>query len=127
GTHGRARRRRSRLRGGRLRRLGLGDGAGHPILRRLSTMNDRDFMARYGPAALVTGASSGIGKSCAALLASMRMDLVIVARRVQRLEELAARLRKDHGVQVKVCPVDLADVTAAQQILEDTASLDIGA
>lgn len=89
-------------------------------------MNDKDFMARYGPAALVTGASSGIGRSFAALLASMGMDVVIVARRVQRLEELAARLRKDHGVQVKVCPVDLADVTAAQQILEATASLDIG-
>lgn len=89
-------------------------------------MNDEDFLVRYGPAALVTGASSGIGRSFAALLASMGMDLVIVARRVQRLEELAARLRKDRGVQVEVCPVDLADVTAAQRILAATASLDVG-
>lgn len=89
-------------------------------------MIDRDFTDYYGPAALVTGASSGIGKSFAELLAGNGMDLVLVARRAQRLEQLAARLRQDHGVKAHVCPIDLAEVTAAQQILDATASVDIG-
>jgi short-subunit dehydrogenase len=89
-------------------------------------MMNSDLIDEYGPVALVTGASSGIGKSFAELLAGMGMNLVLVARRVQRLEDLAERLKKKHGVQVKVCQVDLAEASAAQQILDATASLDIG-
>ena len=84
------------------------------------------FLKEYGPVALVTGASSGIGKSFAERLAAMGMDLVLVARRVERLEELAARLEKERGVRAKVCPIDLAEATAAQQILNATSSDDIG-
>jgi short-subunit dehydrogenase len=89
-------------------------------------MNNTDFMARYGPAALVTGASSGIGRSFAEILARMGLNLVLAARRVQRLEELAARLQSEHRIQVKVCQVDLARITAPQQILAATAGIDIG-
>jgi short-subunit dehydrogenase len=85
-----------------------------------------DFNDRYGPVALVTGASSGIGKSFAEVLAAKGMNLVLVARRVQRLEDLAEHLKKQHGVDVKVCEIDLAEADAAQRILEATASLDIG-
>ena len=88
---------------------------------------DKDaFKAEYGPVALVTGASSGIGVSFATLLASMGFDLVLTARRVERLEALSARLESEHGITAKVLPVDLADPTAAQQILDATASLDVG-
>ena len=89
-------------------------------------MTKVDFANRYGPVALVTGASSGIGKSFAELLASKGLHLVLVARRVQRLDELAARLTKQHAVKVTVCQADLAEVTAAQQILAATTSLDVG-
>jgi len=89
-------------------------------------MNDNDFIGRYGPAALVTGASSGIGKSFAELLASKGLNLVLAARRVQRLDELAARLENKYGVTVTVCEIDFAEATATQQILNATASLDIG-
>ena len=76
--------------------------------------------------ALITGASSGIGKAFAEQLAAIGMDLVLIARRVQRLESLAAHLRSMHGVEVKVCPVDLAEASAAARIAAATASLDIG-
>jgi short-subunit dehydrogenase len=89
-------------------------------------MDPNDFGNRYGPVAVVTGASSGIGKSFAELLAAKGLELVLVARRIQRLDELASRLRKQHGIKVKVCQTDLAEATAAQQILDATSSLDIG-
>jgi uncharacterized protein len=89
-------------------------------------MNNTEFFDRYGPVALVTGASSGIGQSFAEQLAAMGFNLVLVARRVDRLEALAGRLTEQHGVTVKNLGIDLADGTAAQQILAATEGLDIG-
>ena len=84
------------------------------------------FLDTYGPVALVTGASSGIGRSFAEQLAKMGMNLVLVARRAQLLDELASQLGKKHAVEVKVCQFDLAGAGAAEKIMDATASLDIG-
>jgi uncharacterized protein len=89
-------------------------------------MNDGDFISKYGPAALVTGASSGIGRSFAQLLAQKGMNLVLAARRVAHLEELASKLAHRHRVSVSVCRTDLSRAGAAEQISDATASLDIG-
>ena len=89
-------------------------------------MSSNEFADRYGPVALVTGASSGIGKAFAALLAAQGLDLVLVARRALLLDELASRLKNEYGVTARICQIDLSQVTAAQQILEATSSLDIG-
>jgi short-subunit dehydrogenase len=72
--------------------------------------------------ALVTGASSGIGQRLAMLLAGDGRDLVIVARRTELLEALAARLREEHKVSVEVLTADLtsaAGLAAAEARLAD--------
>ncbi len=69
-------------------------------------------MARW-PLALVTGASSGIGRAIAVQLAAEGSDLVVVARRRDRLEGLAEELRTRHGVKVDVL---VADVTDPEQL-----------
>lgn len=85
-----------------------------------------DFSLRYGPLALVTGASSGIGQGFAEELAARGLDLVLVARRRERLEALAGQLGDRHGTAVTVLPFDLSRADAPWQILQATGGMDIG-
>jgi len=62
--------------------------------------------------ALVTGASSGIGASCARLLAAAGTELVLVARRPDRLTAVATRLSAEHKVNVEVLAADLTEPQA---------------
>lgn len=75
-------------------------------------------MAGSRPVALVTGASAGIGRELAAVLAREGHDLVLVARREAEMVELARRLERDHGATSRVVPVDLAQSDAASQVVK---------
>src|SRR5258708_38385935 len=70
-----------------------------------------------GKWALVTGASAGIGRGLAEELAAGGANLVLTARRKERLEELARRLAEKHKIQTQVFAADLAETTAAERIL----------
>ncbi len=61
------------------------------------------------PLSLITGASSGIGAAFARQLATLGHDLVLTARRVDRLETLATELRGQHAARITVLPHDLSD------------------
>ncbi|NBR15594.1 MAG: SDR family oxidoreductase [Crocinitomicaceae bacterium] len=72
--------------------------------------------------ALVTGASSGIGKELARIHASKNGNLVLVARRVEELEALKTELESKYKVQVTVFPQDLTKENAAQNVYDFTNS-----
>jgi uncharacterized protein len=76
--------------------------------------------------AVVTGASSGIGAVYADRLAKRGYDLVLVARRLDRLEALADKIRKAHGVNVEALQADLekdSDVAKVEQLLSTNSAV----
>lgn len=85
-----------------------------------------DFRRRYGPWAVVTGASAGLGEQFAQALARRGLDLVLVARRQDRLERLAADLRREQHVQTRVLALDLEQPDAPEQLAREVAGLDLG-
>jgi uncharacterized protein len=69
--------------------------------------------------ALITGASSGIGKELAIIHAKNNGDLVIVARKKDKLDELKSLLEKEYGITVKVIVKDLSKREAAKEIYDE--------
>lgn len=81
---------------------------------------------QYGPWALVTGASSGIGQEFALRLAAAGVNVALVARRRAALEELAASLWDKHAIACRVIEMDLAEPGAALRLSDAVADLEIG-
>lgn len=82
------------------------------------------FSRRYGPWALVCGASEGIGAAIARELAARGVSVVLVARRLEPLDALAEELRAK--VEVRVAAIDLGEPDVAERLLAATAGLDLG-
>ncbi len=81
---------------------------------------------KYGPWALITGASAGIGAEFARQLSEEGLNLILVARRKDRLDELAAELKAKNHVEVKTLPVDLARPDFMSSIRPAVQSLEVG-
>ncbi len=81
---------------------------------------------RYGEWALVTGASAGIGAEFARAFAREGLSVALVARRAERLEELAGELAKEHSVATRVLAADLSDPAECERVAEAVADLELG-
>ena len=84
------------------------------------------MISKYGPWALITGASSGIGEGFAHQLAEQGFNLVLAARRGDRLEQLGKLLADHHGIQARSLVVDLANPNCLQEVKLATEGLDVG-
>jgi 3-hydroxy acid dehydrogenase / malonic semialdehyde reductase len=73
--------------------------------------------------ALITGASSGIGEACAVALAHEGKNLILVARRKKKLEELKTLFEKTYGISVKIYSVDLSDVENIENFFKEIEDL----
>jgi short-subunit dehydrogenase len=83
---------------------------------------EAEALATDATTALVTGASSGIGVALAGELARRGHALTLVARRADRLRELAAQIGDEHGVRVEWIDVDLTDAAARDRVAAEVAS-----
>ncbi len=92
----------------------------------LSTKEKRRLQTSYGPWAVITGASSGIGRELAVQLASAGFHLLLTARRRSLLEELAAEVKSAHKIETRIVAADLALPTETDKLIEAARDLDTG-
>jgi len=81
---------------------------------------------KYGPWALITGASSGIGEEFAKQLGKLGLNLILVARRKDQLDHIGKTIEDQYSVRVKTIAVDLTQERFLDEIRKTTDSLTIG-
>ena len=84
------------------------------------------FQKKYGPWALVTGASGGIGSEFAKQIAAKKLNVVLVARREERLRSLAKTIRDQYNADVRIIVADLAASEGIETVKRSTDDLEIG-
>ena len=84
------------------------------------------FVAKYGPWALVTGASSGIGEALCKQLASVGMNVVLSGRNKEKLLALSDTLEERHGIITEVVVADIASTPEVYKIVETVKHIPIG-
>src|SRR5438105_3076779 len=82
---------------------------------------DRMDLGLRGRKALVTGASKGIGRACAEVLAEEGCDIVLVSRTADDLEAVRAKIVGQHNVAVRYYPLDLSDSRHSDQLADECA------
>jgi short-subunit dehydrogenase len=89
-------------------------------------LSTEHMRAKYGPWAVIAGASEGTGAEYARQLAATGIHCLLVARRTEPLEKIARELTSQYKVQARVLSVDLSAADAAQRMKEASAGLDVG-
>lgn len=84
------------------------------------------WQTQYGPWALITGASDGIGRAMALDIARRGLNVVLVARRQTKLDALAAEIHAQHGVQTQIVAADLGTQAGLDSVMAATDGLEIG-
>jgi short-subunit dehydrogenase len=84
------------------------------------------FRTRYGPWALVAGASEGLGAEFATQLAARGLHLLLIARREELLQTLSTHLQSTYAVEVRTLPCDLAREDLAQVVSAAIAEIEVG-
>ena len=84
------------------------------------------FDDQYGPWALIAGASEGIGAAFARQIAAHGVNLILVARKQSTLDELAATIRADAGVEVRTASIDLTAPDVGQRVTAAADGCDVG-
>lgn len=92
----------------------------------LIRLGGKGFRARYGPWALITGAGNGIGKALATQVAANGINVILVARKENRLQAVADDLRQRHHVQTMVIAADLSGSDTVGHLEDSIRGLDIG-
>lgn len=92
----------------------------------LPAYDQAGFPKKYGPWAVIAGASEGSGACYAEQLAAMGINLVLIARRQEVLEALGQRIAEAYGVEYRTLVVDLKAPGAGVRMVEATADLDVG-
>lgn len=83
-------------------------------------------LSGYGPWAVITGASDGIGRAMAATAAASGLNVVLAARDEARLRSLAEELVSEHGVQTRVVATDLGSPPGIEKLIAEVGALDVG-
>lgn len=86
----------------------------------------QNFSKKYGPWAVVTGATDGIGGAIAVRLAELGFNLVLVARRESLLNTLATHLNAEHEINTLVIAVDLGLSEGVNRLISETAEVPVG-
>jgi short-subunit dehydrogenase len=89
-------------------------------------MDAETFKAKYGPWALIAGASMGIGEEYSRQIAARGLNVILIARRLAGLENLAKELRVQYGVEVKTLSLDLGRPDMIESVREVTQGLEVG-
>ena len=89
-------------------------------------MKNDSFAEQYGPWALVTGGTSGLGEAFANQIAEKGINLILVARRADVLKSKSEEIQKRYGVEVRTIQVDLSSPKGYEKVIEATRDLEVG-